>query len=85
MERKLSIPKKVHCLVLTFPGQGHINPMLQFSKLLQHEGVRVIMVTTRAIYKSLHNIPSSIPVETISDGFDSGGIEEDAGFKNLVH
>ncbi|XP_004493041.1 UDP-glycosyltransferase 74G1 [Cicer arietinum] len=71
--------KTVHCLVLSFPAQGHINPMLQLSKLLQHEGVKVTLVTTLYYRKSLQSIPSSIAIETISDGFDNGGLEEAGG------
>ncbi|XP_061368565.1 mogroside IE synthase-like [Gastrolobium bilobum] len=75
MERK-SIANKVHCLVLAYPAQGHINPMLQFSKLLHHEGVRVTLVTTLFYSKNLHKLPDSIALETISDGFDNGRIGE---------
>ncbi|KAF7825909.1 UDP-glycosyltransferase 74F2-like [Senna tora] len=31
-----------HCLVLPFPTQGHINPMLQFSKRLAHKAIESI-------------------------------------------
>ncbi|XP_057435858.1 UDP-glycosyltransferase 74G1-like [Lotus japonicus] len=77
MEKK-SIPNnKVHCLVLPYPAAvGHINPMLQFSKLLQHEGVRVTLVTTHFHCKSKQELPPYISLEAISDGFDSGGFEE---------
>ncbi|KAJ1443626.1 UDP-glycosyltransferase family, conserved site [Sesbania bispinosa] len=68
-------------MVLPYPGQGHINPMLQFSKLLQHEGVTITLITTLFYSKSLKNIPSSIAIETISDGFDNGGVEEAGGYK----
>lgn len=80
MDKKITA-NRVHCMVLPYPGQGHINPMLQFSKLLQHEGMRITMVTTCSYYKSMHNIPSSIALETISDGFDNGGVEEAGGWK----
>ncbi|KAJ1443619.1 UDP-glycosyltransferase family, conserved site [Sesbania bispinosa] len=72
---------KPHILVLTFPSPGHINPMLQFSKLLQHEGARVTLVTTHSYSKNLKKLPSTIGVETITDGFDNGGIAEARGFK----
>ncbi|KAH9794026.1 hypothetical protein WN944_011263 [Citrus x changshan-huyou] len=67
--------KLAHCLVLTYPGQGHINPLLQFSRRLQHKGIKVTLVTTRFFYKSLHrdSSSSSIPLEAISDGYDEGG------------
>lgn len=72
-----NIEKKAHCLVLSYPAQGHINPMLQFSKRLQHKGVKVTLSTTYFISKSIHrDSSSSIPLETISDGFDDGGIAQ---------
>jgi pathogen-inducible salicylic acid glucosyltransferase len=80
MEKK-TIANKVHCLVLPYPLQGHINPMLQFSKLLQHEGVRVTLVTTLYHRKNLQTVPPSFTIETISDGFDNGGVEEAGGYK----
>ncbi|KAG5589091.1 hypothetical protein H5410_039605 [Solanum commersonii] len=30
---------KAHCLILPYPGQGYINPMLQFAKRLQSKRV----------------------------------------------
>ncbi|KAF8036045.1 hypothetical protein BT93_C1914 [Corymbia citriodora subsp. variegata] len=68
---------KPHCLVLSFPAQGHINPMLQFSKRLIHKGAGVTFVTTRSMTKTLHGLSSrpSISLETISDGFDDGGFK----------
>ncbi|XP_061368561.1 UDP-glycosyltransferase 74G1-like [Gastrolobium bilobum] len=80
MEKK-SIDRRVHCLVLAYPAQGHINPMLQFSKLLQHEKVRVTLVTARSFCKNMQNVPASIALETISDGFDNGGVEEAGSYK----
>jgi pathogen-inducible salicylic acid glucosyltransferase len=67
---------KAHCLVLSYPSQGHINPMLQFSKRLDNKGVRVTLVTTFSISKTIHKDATSIALETISDGYDDGGIEQ---------
>ncbi|GAY64718.1 hypothetical protein CUMW_235610 [Citrus unshiu] len=76
-EKKASASSKLaHCLVLSYPVQGHINPLLQFSKRLEHKGIKVTLVTTYFISKSLHRDPSSsnsIALETISDGYDEGG------------
>jgi pathogen-inducible salicylic acid glucosyltransferase len=83
MDNKI-IGKKVHCLVLAYPAQGHVNPMLQFSKLLQHEGVKVTLVTTLHYRKTLQSVPPSIAIETISDGFDNGGVEEAEDYKNYL-
>ncbi|KAK7339513.1 hypothetical protein VNO77_20184 [Canavalia gladiata] len=73
---KASKLNRVHCLVLAYPAQGHINPMLQFSKLLHHEGVKVTLATTVFFCKRLQKLPPGIELETISDGFDSGRIGE---------
>ncbi|BFG42558.1 hypothetical protein CerSpe_288320 [Prunus speciosa] len=70
---------KAHCLVLPFPSQGHINPMLQFSKLLNHKGIKITLANTIFVHNTLHKISSSstsIAFETISDGYDEGGITQ---------
>ena len=36
-----------HILVLPYPIQGHINPMLQFSKRLASKGPRVTLVANK--------------------------------------
>ncbi|XP_057753600.1 UDP-glycosyltransferase 74G1-like [Arachis stenosperma] len=87
MGEKSIARKPPHCLVLSYPFQGHINPMLQFSKLLVHEGVKVTLATTRFFIKNLHNnsnnnLPPSISLESISDGCDNGGIQEAGGSYN---
>ena len=68
---------KAHCLVFPYPSQGHINPLLQFSKLLDHKGVKVTLVTTRFIYNTMYKgscctALETISLEAISDGFDEG-------------
>ncbi|XP_022769551.1 UDP-glycosyltransferase 74G1-like [Durio zibethinus] len=67
--------RKPHVLIFPYPGQGHINPMLQFAKRLVSKGVKVTLVTTIFLSKSLFSDPSaaSIDLRTISDGFDEGG------------
>lgn len=63
-----------HCLVLPYPAQGHINPMLQFSKRLVQRGVKVTLVTVVSNWKTMSNKNfTSIEVESISDGYDDGG------------
>ncbi|KAM7502410.1 hypothetical protein LguiB_001314 [Lonicera macranthoides] len=64
---------KPHCLVLPFPAQGHMNPILQFSKRLQHKGLKVTLATTCFMFNTAHKISDSIAIETISDGYDEGG------------
>ncbi|XP_008235865.1 PREDICTED: UDP-glycosyltransferase 74E2-like [Prunus mume] len=73
--------ERAHCLVFFCPIQGHINPMLQFSKRLEHKGLEVTLITTLSVHKATHEGGeeqsttsfSSIALETISDGFDGEG------------
>lgn len=67
--------KKVHILVVTYPAQGHINPLLQFSKRLHHKGAAVTFVITKFLFNNspTANRPPPFPVETISDDHDAGG------------
>ncbi|KAJ8770581.1 hypothetical protein K2173_018072 [Erythroxylum novogranatense] len=61
-----------HALVLPFPAQSHVNPMLQFSKRLVSKGLKATLVATLAMSKSM-NLGSSIGtvhLDLISDGFD---------------
>ncbi|XP_030536450.1 UDP-glycosyltransferase 74E1-like isoform X3 [Rhodamnia argentea] len=61
----------IHVLVLAHPVQGHINPMLQFSKRLASKGLEVTFLIPISTKKSLNLVnASSIRVEYISDGFD---------------
>ncbi|KAK9928407.1 hypothetical protein M0R45_025544 [Rubus argutus] len=65
-----------HVLLLPFPVQGHICPMVEFSKRLASKGVRVTIVipTVSAATKSMKQLlaaqpnNSSFKVELISDG-----------------
>lgn len=65
--------QETHILVIPFPIQGHINPMLQFSKRLTSKGARVTIVTLSSISKSMEALQdTSINFETISDGIEEG-------------
>ncbi|XP_071931809.1 UDP-glycosyltransferase 74G1-like [Coffea arabica] len=65
---------KVHVLVLPYPAQGHINPLLQFCKRLVAKGVKTTFVNSVFISKSIPADPkSAINFEAISDGHDEGG------------
>ncbi|KAL2335488.1 hypothetical protein Fmac_016701 [Flemingia macrophylla] len=65
--------RRARCLVLAYPAQGHVNPMMQLSKLLERHGVKITFVTTRFFSKDLLKLPPSMALETISDGFDEVG------------
>ncbi|XP_019176939.1 PREDICTED: UDP-glycosyltransferase 74G1-like isoform X2 [Ipomoea nil] len=65
--------KVVHCLILPYPAQGHINPMLQFSKRLEAKGVKITIAVTKFLLATLQDLSSThLSIETISDGFDEG-------------
>lgn len=62
-----------HILVFFFPVQGHMNPMVQFSKRLASKGQRVTIVTTTSAGKSMKTanpscFGSNLKVELVSDG-----------------
>lgn len=60
-----------HVLVLPYPSQGHINPLLQFAKRLASKGLKATIATTHYTLSSIS--APSVTVEPISDGFDHGG------------
>ncbi|XP_057799229.1 UDP-glycosyltransferase 74E1-like [Salvia miltiorrhiza] len=59
--------KTAHCVILPYPIQGHINPMIQFSKRLAHKGIAVTFAVTEDV--PVNEFSASISVETISDGY----------------
>ncbi|KAJ8748177.1 hypothetical protein K2173_000585 [Erythroxylum novogranatense] len=79
MEKGKGTNGVTHCLIVPYPMQGHINPMLQFCKRLEHKSVNVKLVTTRFLAKSImHRASSSTSIflETISDGYDERGSDQ---------
>ncbi|NP_001312643.1 UDP-glycosyltransferase 74G1-like [Nicotiana tabacum] len=72
--------QKAHCLILPYPAQGHINPMLQFSKRLQSKGVKITIAATKSFLKTMQELSTSVSVEAISDGYDDGGREQAGTF-----
>ncbi|KGN43660.1 UDP-glycosyltransferase 74F2 [Cucumis sativus] len=68
--------KNLHVLVLTYPTQGHVNPMLQFCKSLSSKGVDTTVAVTKFIFNTFNpksDASNFIQWDTISDGFDEGG------------
>jgi UDP:flavonoid glycosyltransferase YjiC (YdhE family) len=69
---------KIHVLVVSYPAQGHINPMLQFAKQLASKNLEVTFVTTEASRKLMLQAQDTVlgaskkreevRFETISDG-----------------
>ncbi|KAL1532356.1 UDP-glycosyltransferase 74E2-like [Salvia divinorum] len=61
---------KPHCLILPYPIQGHINPMLQLSKRLADKGIAITFAVLENVLSSTDDaFSASISVETISDGY----------------
>ncbi|XP_059655995.1 UDP-glycosyltransferase 74B1-like [Cornus florida] len=63
-----------HVVVLPYPSQGHINPLLQFAKRLASNGVKATLATTHYTVKSIW--APNVEVVPISDGFDEGGFAQ---------
>lgn len=64
----------VHVLVIPYPAQGHISPLIQFSKRLVSKGIKTTFATTHYTVKSI--TAPNISVEPISDGFDESGFSQ---------
>ncbi|GAB4825840.1 hypothetical protein Ancab_008713 [Ancistrocladus abbreviatus] len=77
MEKHAAVKGRAHVLLVAYPAQGHLNPMLQFGKRLASKGVKCTLVTTVFLSKTTHfdsAASSSIEIDTISDGFDDTGL-----------
>ncbi|KAL0339885.1 UNVERIFIED_CONTAM: UDP-glucosyltransferase [Sesamum radiatum] len=73
-EKKAKANERAHCLILPYPSQGHINPMLQFAKRLSHKRLKITLALTRFLLKTIKGLSGgSISIGSISDGFDEGG------------
>ncbi|RYR17673.1 hypothetical protein Ahy_B03g062369 [Arachis hypogaea] len=87
--RNSKVMSQKHILMIPYPSQGHLNPMLQFSKCLSTKGVTSTLVITKFISKSMHlhqlsSLPSSIKFDTISDGYDQGGFSHAESISSYV-
>ncbi|KAL9259996.1 UDP-glycosyltransferase 74F2-like protein [Drosera capensis] len=81
MEKEQAKSSTPHVVIVPYPAQGHINPMLQFGNILASKGVRATLATTIFSSKSMPiESCGSVHIETISDGFDEAGY---AGAKNI--
>lgn len=72
---------KKHVLLVTFPGQGHINPSLQFAKRLTKHGVKVTFLTSLSAIRHISHSSSpnnQIEFLSFSDGYDNGWANDDA-------
>ncbi|KAL3624048.1 hypothetical protein CASFOL_032864 [Castilleja foliolosa] len=77
--------KKPHVLVVTYPAQGHVIPVLEFSQWLVRLGVRVTFVNTEFSHKKIINFMSDsdkfedLTMVTIPDGLEPGDDRKDLG------
>ncbi|CAI9117530.1 OLC1v1018930C1 [Oldenlandia corymbosa var. corymbosa] len=80
--------EKRHFLIVTYPGQGNINPTLQFSKLLAKYGVRVTFSTSfaaiRRMSKIRFSLPKNLTIVPFSDGYDNGWEDFTTYYTSLV-
>ncbi|MQM20077.1 hypothetical protein Taro_053091 [Colocasia esculenta] len=69
---------RVQVVLLTYPTQGHINPMLEFGKRLAARGLPATVAITRFVARSMPQPEKTAGVVrvvgNISDGHDEGGI-----------
>ncbi|KAM7489392.1 hypothetical protein LguiB_026876 [Lonicera macranthoides] len=66
-----AMESKLHIMMIIFPAQGHINPMLHFSKRLATKGLKITLVTTNPTpiaTAATSTSPDPINVETIAFG-----------------
>lgn len=68
--------KCCHVLLLPYPSQGHVNPMLQFAKRFAAHGCTATLVATRFILGNASPTPGSVRLAAISDGCDRAGFAE---------
>ncbi|KAK4389988.1 UDP-glycosyltransferase 74G1 [Sesamum angolense] len=73
-----------HVVVLAYHGQGHINPMVQFSKRLAAKGIKVTVTTTLSNTKAMKSAYGPIKFETIYDDCTEGGVAGPGGFKGFL-
>ncbi|KAJ0972234.1 hypothetical protein J5N97_020193 [Dioscorea zingiberensis] len=65
-----------HVLLIPYPSQGHINPMLQFAKRLAFYGLKPTLAVTRFILNTNKPDPGPVGFEPFSDGFDEAGFSQ---------
>ncbi|KAF6157947.1 hypothetical protein GIB67_015263 [Kingdonia uniflora] len=74
---------KPHVLVLPQDGQGHMNPMLQFSKRLASKGIKVTVATFVSATKTMKRA-SMITFYPIYDDVTEGGMHGPGGLKAFI-
>lgn len=82
MEREKTY--KAHVVVLAYHGQGHINPIVQFSKRLASKGIKITVTTTLTTMKTMQSTSDSITFEHIYNDQTEGGVAGPGGFKGFL-
>ncbi|KAK7280314.1 hypothetical protein RJT34_25377 [Clitoria ternatea] len=81
-----------HVLMVSFPAQGHINPLLRLGKFLAAQGLFVTFATTETAGKNMRTANENITKKSVTplgdgflkfDFFDDGLAEDDPIRKNL--
>ncbi|KAK1356384.1 UDP-glycosyltransferase [Heracleum sosnowskyi] len=77
MDRDLAC--KTHVMMIPFPAQGHMSPMMQFSKRLAFKGVKVTMIVPLKLQDSMQLLYDSplINLECITYDFNEDEIPTD--------
>uniref|UniRef100_A0ACD5XU71 Uncharacterized protein n=1 Tax=Avena sativa TaxID=4498 RepID=A0ACD5XU71_AVESA len=68
-----------HVVLLPYPSQGHVHPLLQFAKRLAYHGLRPTLAVTRHILATCAPDASAlgdVRLAAVSDGCDAGGFGE---------
>ncbi|CAN6679198.1 unnamed protein product [Malus baccata var. baccata] len=76
MEKEKERANRIHILVVPLPVQGHVNPMLQFSKRLAAKGLRVTLVTISSNTEAIETQLCKVKIEPIHATSEE---EEEAG------
>ncbi|KAJ4723072.1 Glycosyltransferase [Melia azedarach] len=65
---------KPHILLVTYPGQGHINPTLQFAKRLINNGVSVTYATSKFAVRRMNttSVPDGLSFAAFTDDYLHG-------------
>lgn len=78
MEMEMEMERQPHVLLLPFPAQGHINPMLTLAQLLCHSGIHVSFLNTEINHRLLTSQRQALSARfptlhfhSISDGLPS--------------
>lgn len=58
---------KPHAVIVPFPTQGHINPLLKLAKLLHHRGFHITFVNTDYNHNRLLKSKASSSLQTLPD------------------